>query len=117
MCVVFHGTFPSSWSFLSQLKGLLHPAPVPTPIHPPIHLPSAPFSPLNTSHNVIGALRRVHALLCPAVLSGVVAVAYASRQTRAEWARANQLSGQDECDVEVNVMQKGQSSAFTYNWL
>lgn len=31
--------------------------------------------------------------------------------------RANQLSGQEECDVEVNVMQKGQSSAFTYNWL
>lgn len=44
-------------------------------------------------------------------------MAYASRQTQAEGMRANQLSGQDECDVEVNVMQKGQSGAFTYNWL
>jgi len=31
--------------------------------------------------------------------------------------RANQLSGQEECDVEVNVMQKGQFGAFTYNRL
>lgn len=44
-------------------------------------------------------------------------MAYASRQTQAEGMRANQLSGQDECDVEVNVMQKGQSGAFAYNWL
>lgn len=59
---------------------LLHPVLIPTPIHPPSGAPSALFDPLNTSHNAIGALQRAHALLCPAVQSGVAAVAYASRQ-------------------------------------
>lgn len=97
----------NSWSFgfYSTLSSSQPPSTLPVVRPPPL------FGPLNTSHDAIGASHRAHALPSNQELR-----LWHMHPDRRQW---EPISFQDRRSVMWKLMwcRKGQSSAFTHNWL